>query len=147
MKTYKILILFLTLQSLIPSNIKAQSYSSIYGNDSTKWEIPFCNLDQGIIREQIAIEDTVVNNNSYKKVGTVGINSIDYSINGNIGQTNGLTREDTINGKAWFMGMIETVNGLDTIEFLIMDLSLNINDTFVIYKSFGDSSIANIDSI
>jgi len=145
MKTYKTLILFLALQSLIPSIISAQSYNSIYGSDSTKWEIPFCNLDQGYIREQISKEDTVVNGNIYKKVGTFGNNSIDYSMNG--GQTNGLTREDTISGKAWFMGAIETVNGLDTIEFLIMDLSLNINDAFVIYESFGDSSIAIIDSI
>ena len=85
MKTYKTLILFLALQSLIPSIISAQSYSSIYGSDSTKWEIPFCNLDQGYIREQIAKEDTVVNGNIYKKVGTFGNNSIDYSMNG--GQT------------------------------------------------------------
>ena len=63
MKTYKTLILFLALQSLIPSIISAQSYSSIYGSDSTKWEIPFCNLDQGYIREQISKEDTVVNGN------------------------------------------------------------------------------------
>ena len=54
MKTYKTLILFLALQNLIPSIISAQSCSSIYVSDSTKWEIPFCNLDQGYIREQIA---------------------------------------------------------------------------------------------
>ena len=55
MKTYKTLILLLALQCLIPSTISVHSYSSIYGSDSTKWEIPFCNLDQGYIREQIAI--------------------------------------------------------------------------------------------
>ena len=62
MKTYKTLILFLALQSLIPSIISAQSYSSIYGSDSTKWEIPFCNLDQGIIEEQKAITHPCLGN-------------------------------------------------------------------------------------
>ena len=41
MKTYKTLILLLALQCLIPSTISVHSYSSIYGSDSTKWEIPF----------------------------------------------------------------------------------------------------------
>ena len=62
MKTYKTLILLLALQCLIPSTISVHSYSSIYGSDSNKWEIPFCNLDHGIIEEQIAITHPCLGN-------------------------------------------------------------------------------------
>ena len=62
MKTYKTLILLLDLQCLIPSTISVHSYSSIYGSDSTKWEIPFCNLDHVIIEEQIAITHPCLGN-------------------------------------------------------------------------------------
>ena len=38
------------------------------------------------------------------------------------------------------------MNGMDTIEFLIMDLSLSLSDTFIIHKQYGDSTITTIDS-
>ncbi len=147
MKTKNILIPSIFLLSLAPLTSVAQSYSSIYGNDSTKWTTHFCNLDQRVTREQIIIQDTVVSGIPYKKAGTVINNSIDYSMATTVDRSNGLSKEDTRSGKAWFLGTIETFEGLDTIEFLIMDLSLNINETFIIYKSFGDSTVAIVDSV
>jgi len=147
MKRKKLFILICASWSLMPFFLAAQPYGTIFGADATKWEIPFCNLDQEFVREQIAIIDTMINGKTYKKVGTIGSNSIDYSMNGNITNTNGFVREDSINGKAWFMGAIETTNGLDTLEFPIMDLSLNVNDTFIVYGSYGDSTITAVDSV
>ena len=145
MKINKLYILSVLIMNLTSMFSIAQSYHSIFGNDSTKWEMPFCNLDQGYIREQITSTDTLIFGDIYKKVGTVnGNNSIDYNINGG---ANGFAKEDSSAGKAWFISTIESINGtLDTLEFLIMDLSLSLNDTFIIHKQFGDSTITTIDS-
>jgi Secretion system C-terminal sorting domain len=54
----------------------------------------------------------------------------------------GYFREDTSNGKAWFWG----IN--DSSEYLIMDLSLKVMDTFRV-RMFGDSivTVSSVDTI
>jgi len=141
-KTFNILSVFILCFISIPSI--AQSYNSIFGIDSTKFQKPFCNLDQGYFREQIITGDTTINGAIYKKVGTVNSNnSVDHNI---YGGANGFTKEDSTMGKAWFISTIESMNGMDTLEFLIMDLSLSLSDTFIIHKQYGDSTITTIDS-
>ena len=56
-------------------------------------------------------------------------------------------REDLAEGKVWFMGAVETMSGLDTAEYLIMDLSLNVGDTFIVYQSFGFETMTTVDSV
>mgnify|MGYP003313165681 CR=1 FL=1 len=61
---------------------------------------------------------------------------------------NGWARENTNEGKAWFVGTIETsLGGLDTVEYLVMDLSLEIGDDFLVHESFGETDLAVVDSI
>ena len=60
---------------------------------------------------------------------------------------NGFAREDVTTGKAWFMSAIETMSGLDTVEYLIMDLSLNVGDTFLIYQPWNEVITSIIDSV
>lgn len=122
----------------------AQSYASIFGNESTSWKIPFCNLDQFIITEQVTNSEIIFNNNTYKKIGTSYAEAIDYDLNFN---GNGWAREDINEGKVWFVGLAETLIGYDTVEYLIMDLSMEIGDGFLVHESFGETDLAIVDSI
>tara|TARA_B100000524_G_scaffold219296_1_gene115440 strand:+ start:18783 stop:19655 length:873 start_codon:yes stop_codon:yes gene_type:complete len=123
----------------------AQSYASVFGSESTTWKIPFCNLDQFIITEQVSNSDIIYNSNSYKKIGTSYTGGVDYELNSVSG--NGWARENTNEGKVWFVGTVETINGFDTVEYLVMDLSMEIGDDFLVYESFGETDLAIVDSI
>ena len=70
---------------------------------------------------------------------------VDYGLNSVSG--NGWARENMNEGKAWFVGTVETANGLDTVEYLVMDLSLEIGDDFLVHESFGETDLAIVDSI
>jgi len=123
----------------------SQNYNSIFGIENTNWKMPFCNLDIADVKEQMSEVETVINGLNYKKVGTVTPNGVFYDLNGF--DTNGFTREDVSSGKAWFMSTMETILGMDTLEFLVMDLSLNIGDTFMIHKPWNDVITSIIDSV
>ena len=138
-----IVISFLFLAS---SNVfLAQNYNSIFGIENTTWKTPFCNLDISHVKEQISEIETILNGVNYKKVGTVTPNGVSYDLNGI--DANGYTREDVSSGKAWFMSTMEMVGAIDTLEFLVMDLSLNVGDTFVIYKPWNEVISSIIDSV
>jgi hypothetical protein len=123
----------------------AQNYTSIFGSENTTWKIPFCNLDQFMINEKFSDSEIVYNSNTYKRIGTTHSNGVDYELNSVGG--NGWARENTNEGKAWFVGVAETINGMDTIEYLVMDLSLEVGDDFLVYESFGETDLAIVDSI
>ena len=123
----------------------AQNYSSIFGVTITKWEMPFCNLDQAHVKEQVSEMEYMINGESYKMVGTVYSGGVSYDLAGI--DANGFAREDVTTGKAWFMSTIETMSGLDTVEYLIMDLSLNVGDTFLIYQPWNEVITSIIDSV
>jgi hypothetical protein len=123
----------------------AQNYSSIFGLSITKWEMPFCNLDQAYVKEQISEMESVINGVNYKNVGTVYSGGVSYDLTGI--DANGFAREDLTSGKAWFMSTIETMGGIDTLEFLIMDLSLSVDDTFLIYQPWNEVITSIIDSV
>ena len=45
-----------------------QSYQSIFGESSTSWKIPFCNLDMTGTDSLYINSDTVIDGKTYKKV-------------------------------------------------------------------------------
>ena len=51
------------------------------GTENTKWDFPWCNLDQASITEQITELDTIIDGVEYKKVGTLNSGSISYDLN------------------------------------------------------------------
>lgn len=74
--------------------------------------------------------DTVISTISYKK------------IHGNyINNGLGFLRQDTILGKAWFR------NTFNNTEYLIMNLSLSVADTFVIYDLWNPPYTIYVDSV
>ncbi|WMX12087.1 T9SS type A sorting domain-containing protein [Aureispira sp. CCB-E] len=126
----------------------AQNYQTIFGSDTTQWDVNFCQLGQSRTVHKIAIEDTLINGLSYYKVGEKSNQSIDYNLSGNVGITNGFLREDTSLGKIWFIGTINSssTSSLDTIELLVADLSLSLGDTFVVRHDNRDSTVL-VDSV
>lgn len=146
MKTRQLLTLVFIC--LTPLFSVSQSYKTIFGIDTTEWDIPLCQLNQYNTLNKIAFEDTLINGITYKKAGTLGLNnSISYSMDGSFGVTNGFLREDSTIGKAWFIGTTLVNNILDTVEYLIMDMSLNVGDTFIVYDPYVDSIITTVDSV
>lgn len=123
----------------------SQNYNSIFGIENTNWKMPFCNLDIADVKEQMSELETVINGVNYKMVGTVYSGGVSYDLAGI--DANGFTREDVTTGKAWFMSTIETMSGLDTVEYLIMNLSLNVGDTFLIYQPWNEVITSIIDSV
>jgi len=123
----------------------AQNYNSIFGIENTNWKMPFCNLDIAHVKEQMSEIETNIDGVNYKKVGTVTPNGVSYDLNGI--DANGYAREDVSSGKAWFMSTMETMGGIDTLEFMVMDLSLNVGDIFVIYKPWNEVITSIIDSV
>ena len=139
-------ILVISFLFLSSSNVLlAQNYNSIFGIENTTWKTPFCNLDQAHIKEQVSEMESMINGETYKMVGTVYSGGVSYDLAGI--DANGFTREDETAGKAWFMSTIETMSGLDTVEYLIMDLSLNVGDTFLIYQPWNEVITSIIDSV
>ena len=99
--------------------VQAQHYQSIFGRQSTFWEIASNNL-WGWIQFTIVVQkDTVVNGLPYKKLSN------------NWNNKGGLLREDTTTGKVWFKNIFPR-NYLfpDTTEFLTFDYGLAVGDTF-----------------
>jgi hypothetical protein len=101
--------------------VQAQHYQSIFGRQSTSWEIEWHNLP-GYFQANFYVEkDTVVNGLSYKKIKT---NNWANKI---------LLREDTITGKVWHKNLFFYSSAFpdldDTIEILAFDFSLMKGDT------------------
>ncbi|MDC0230471.1 T9SS type A sorting domain-containing protein [Aureispira] len=99
----------------ISNRLIAQNYESLFGSNSTRWNITMGNLWGNGTDQHSVSGDTTINGNSYKIIGG-------YSIAG----FNGYLREDTIQGKAWYR------NNHDTTDFLIMDLELSVGDSMFV---------------
>jgi hypothetical protein len=139
------LCLAFTLVLLFHDKVFTQNYLSIFGNENTKWDQPFCNLDFQEVQQHVSEQEVVFEDQTYKQVGTVIPNGISYDMNSVSG--NGYAREDLALGKAWFVGVVETIEGIDTLEYLIMDLSLEEGETFVVYEFGGLENLATVDSV
>jgi len=108
-----------------------QPYKSIFGTTQTSWNVAFHIMPDWVETDSLVVSsDTLINGQYYKAV---------YGQHG----FNGFIREDTMTGRAWYLD-----KSWDKKEFLIMDLSLNVGDTFFIHKiEFPEDSIAIVDSI
>jgi hypothetical protein len=103
----------------------AQNYESIFGKDTTQWNFvtDFGGADFIATVRFKAFGDSVINDMEYRLLSEDYI----YGV-----QQFGFLREDTIQGKLW----LKKIN--DTSEYLIMDLNLNVNDTFLFRNSQWD---------
>ena len=120
-------------------------YQSVFGNESTKWESPFCNLDIVEIQQRVSFEDTIISNLVYQRIGSPIGASVIYNLTPNSG--NGLARENPDDGQVWYTGVIDSFQGYDTVEYLIMDLSLELGDNFTVFGAWGETDISTVDSV
>ena len=137
MKKYKACSLLIIMNLLISVNLFSQPYKSIYGKDSTEWNI-FCEEFTyfGTSIYNICC-DTIINTKNYKKIVLIN-------------HTNCLFQnkclfisEDTLDGKLW---LYDSEEGK---EYLSMNLNLNIGDTFRLNPDafYSADSIAIVDSV
>jgi len=100
----------------------AQNYESVFGKDTTQWNFvtDYGGADFIATVQFRAYGDTVIEGKEYRLLSEDYINGV---------QPFGYLREDTIQGKLW----LKYLN--DTIDYLIMDLNLDVNDTFLLRNS------------
>lgn len=96
----------------------SQAYESIFGQDSTQWNIANMYPDALFTETFIPQGDTIINGEMYKVIQNTHYTNPPLYI--------GFLREDTIQGKVWFRSW------LDTTERLVMDLSLTVGDSVVL---------------
>lgn len=106
-------------------SVFSQPFLSIYGDSASSWSI---------VKEGYC---DYVCSELYSPAGDTSINSIEYSILPNYG----FIREDSAIGKVWFYDEYWDQ------EFLVMDMSLNVSDEFIIYDWFGNAQQFMVDSI
>lgn len=103
----------------------SQSYKTIFGQYSTGWNVLIAACDYSHTKIQNVDGDTVINGFTYKKLT----------------DTKGFLREDTLQGKAWLFDTISNA------EHLIMDLSLEVSDTFYCYNYNWHAQLFTVDSV
>lgn len=103
----------------------AQNYESVFGKDTTQWNFvtDYGGADFIATVQFKAYGDTVIEGKEYRLLLEDYIHGV---------QSFGFLREDTIQGKMW----LKKLN--DTSEYLIMDLNLKVNDTFLLRNSQWD---------
>ena len=116
MKT-KITILFFLI---LYGNYSYSQYKSVFGEDTTQWNVTYIIPDMMPTVLYKAFGDTIINEKNYKHLyqGFWYYSADNYD-------NYGYLREDTTTGKLWFLSLE------DNNEQLMMDLSLTKGDTFV----------------
>lgn len=112
--------LSLTFFFLFISTKSFAQHMPVYDADTTVFEMIVLVLDGSPSAEIYVSGDTIVNNQSYKKVW------VDSEYDDSSIELVGFTRENTNEGKIWFRRIA------DTTENLVMDLSLEVGDTFLL---------------
>ena len=117
----------------------AAGYKSIFGHESTEWNVALNYLDDYnwynyIMRSSI---DTSVNDNIYKKIEVYFYNNI---VDTEYLEQYILLREDTTTGKVWLRCVggddwLEQRIGVTDTDFLIMDMSMEIGDSIFLFLS------------
>ncbi len=126
MKRSKLILILVLL-----SQISFGQYKSIFGENTTKWNLILFGACDAITTTSVSvIGDSTFNGHDYKKVDRFSI----------FDESCGLLREDIATGKVWFYN--QTIKK----EFLVMDLSLNKADSFKIYDPSLDSSYIYVDT-
>lgn len=121
-----------------------QPYQSLFGQQSTYWILEdFWGWSEVYLDTIPVVKDTILGTKSYKYIGGNG-----YFYGG------GFLREDLNTGKVWYRARYTPMALNDTSELLMMDMSLQVGDTFDI--NYGEFSamcyqfglnIAVVDSI
>lgn len=96
--------------------LSAQNYESIFGNESTQWNMTIGNLWGMGSTEHAVSGDTLINGKEYKIID--GYNTYEEYF--------GFLREDSAIGKVWYC------NSVNTTEILIMDMNLDVGDSMYI---------------
>jgi hypothetical protein len=108
--------------------INKPGYESVFGHTSTNWYyLPFGACDY-VVSDSMFTHNTILENNN------------SYHIVCNLTDTIGYMREDTISGKLWYRD-----KRLGE-EYLIMDISLNKNDIFLLYDHTNKAIPVRVDS-
>lgn len=129
---------------IINNNLNAQPFQSVFGDSITFHTSTFSGLTIGSIFYYIQ-GDTVLNGVAYKRVN--------YSFNKPyFGSILGAIREDTITGKVWYRSIASPSNQHytypgDTIEKLVMDMSLNKGDSFIVGDNFFTKDTIIVDTV
>lgn len=136
-----ILIVFFSI-----SEAKSQPFRSIFGSSSTAWNTKQTQLlvssSDDYTDSLFYVADTIINSQLFKKFNLVQIYPngqvlpVDYY--------NGFIKEDTLTGRAWYF------SDADTNLRLIMDMSLQLNDSFMVRNDWSSTIYASyylVDSI
>lgn len=116
-RTILLIVIVLMIASLF-----AQPYQSIFYKDTTKWISFECIIDINLYNLSSVYNDTIINSKEYKMIDEIQICDPNHHTK------SGFIREDTLTGKVWFKPNFEAEYDKD--EFLIMDLGLQVGDTF-----------------
>jgi len=112
--------------------VNAQNYESIFGSESTQWNMTIGNLWGIGSTEHHVIGDTIIDNKAYKIVN--GYTAFD--------DIKGFVRQDSTHSKAWYR------TNVNPNEYLIMDLNLDIGDSLFIGGAWNsDHKFYKVDSI
>ncbi len=135
-KTIILSVLIALSATVVAQNDTVTGYKSIFGHESTVWNVMMEYLDDGsgynyIMRSSI---DTSVNDNIYKKIEVYFYNNI---VDTEYLRQYILLREDTTTGKVWFRCIgddrLEYEIGIKDTDFLIMDMSMEIGDSILLF--------------
>jgi hypothetical protein len=118
------------------SDVKCQPYTSIFGNNLTSWNTKQSQLFGDYTDSLFYVGDTTINNQLLKKFNLFSLGQITPGYSAFI-------KEDTITGRAWYFSTV------DTTTQLIMDLSLQLNDSFMVndFSSMIPSTYYLVDSV
>ncbi|HNQ67365.1 MAG TPA: T9SS type A sorting domain-containing protein [Bacteroidales bacterium] len=117
----KMLIISSILITLFAFKANSQDYETICKVGSSSWNyIPYGGCDFFYTDSITILKDTIYNEQNYFLLYSFGYFESD---------TAGYLREDTIVGKLWYRENLSTAP-----EYLIMDLSLNKNDSFMLHE-------------
>jgi len=109
----------------------SQPYHSLFAKDTTQWNVSQLMTDLVETNLYYSATDSVIGDKHYHTI----FHQINGSVNDPIGKNSsvcGFVREDTVNGKFWFLNSFADT----TIEVLLMDLSLDKGDTFVFIHDY-----------
>lgn len=122
-KRMKNFLLWLYFFALTTQICQAQPYESIFGEESTSWNVFGANSLSSWTDSIYSQNDSVISGTTYKVIQSKG----------SFPDTVYFAREDTITGKLYY------AKKGDTTEILVMDLSLNPGDSFFIETHSGSS--------
>ncbi|HNZ43238.1 MAG TPA: T9SS type A sorting domain-containing protein [Bacteroidales bacterium] len=125
--------IMLPLIIVLSTKLSTAQFQSLFGKNQTSWNIKHQQLFGEYCDSLAVIGDTIINENVWKKIYC-------YTpiLNPDLQTVKGFIREDTITGKAWYYSSVDTnIN-------LIMDLSLNMSDSFYIDNLGGDYLVDSI---